>query len=266
MSLLERLRKRLSTYPAASGTEPAVFFFGHQKSGTTAIAALFAELVGEPYHHDLFYTHGWLDNHEVFTGSLGAAELAARAPKAFSRGVTKDPDFTFAMPQIVEAHPTSPAIFIIREPKAMIASILGRLSIPGNAEAIGGHLDGLKPVERTLWGNILDCERQGLPPGNHIAALSHRWHIAAELYARCEGRCLLLRYEDFRSDKKGSLEALATSIGREMRNDISHRVDKKFQPRSKRPDSFLDFFGDQNFEIISSICDSRAKEFGYAND
>ena len=266
MSLLKNFRRRLQTLSTAAGTKPAVFFFGHQKSGTTAIAALFAELIGEPYHHDLFHSRGWLDNHEVLTGSLSVDDLVARAPKAFMRGVTKDPDFTFAMPQILEAYPSSPAIFIVREPKAMIASILGRLAIPGDAAGIDGYLDGLKPLERTLWQNILDCERQGLPPGNHIAALSHRWRIATEMFLQCRDRCTLFRYEDFRADKTGSLETLANSIGREIRNDVSHRVDKQFQPRSKRPDDFRGFFGKTNFEMISSICDNRAEEFGYTND
>lgn len=266
MSFLKRWKRRLSARLRGPGTSPPIFVFGHQKSGTTAIAALFAELIGEPYHHDLFYEHGWLDNHELVTGGLDAESLALRAPGAFAGGVTKDPDFTFAMPDILGRQPDAAAIFVIREPKAMIASVLGRLGIPGDAPAIGTQLDTLRPVEHTLWSNVLDCEGQGFPHGNHIAALSHRWLLAADLFDACRDRCILLRYEDFRTDKKGTLESLADRLGREVKSDIAPHLDKQFQPGSKRPADFRSFFGEENYALITSLCQDRMARFGYAND
>jgi len=240
---------------------PPVFVFGNQKSGTTAVAALLARYLGLEYSHDMFFQNGWIDNDAAFRNSLEISELVKRSPRSFSAGVIKDPDLTFMMTQCLRHFSDSQSIFLIREPRRNIASILHRLGLEGNHPS--ASVPPMRFEQSILWGNTLSSERLGLPPGNYVETLARRWRRAAELYRYHASETILLRYEDFTKNKYRSISRIAEELKREQVNSIDKMLDFKFQPNSKNIENFDEFFGDENSQRIKSICGDLSKYFGY---
>lgn len=76
-----------------------VFVLGNQKSGSTAIAALLAECIGEAYFSDVLHTHK-LQLKDLLEGRTSIAELRRDHPESFEAMVVKDNDFTFLYPSL----------------------------------------------------------------------------------------------------------------------------------------------------------------------
>jgi hypothetical protein len=56
----------------------------------------------------------------------------------------------------------------------------------------------------------------------------------------------LIRYEDFRANKKAEIEVLAKELGFTKLADISWLVDVQFQPKGAQPESVEAFFGQKS--------------------
>jgi hypothetical protein len=57
------------------------------------------------------------------------------------------------------------------------------------------------------------------------------WWVYAEHYLENQDNVRLIRYEDFRANKKAEIEVLAKELGFTKLADISWLVDVQFQPK-----------------------------------
>ena len=265
-------------------TNNPIFILGNQKSGTSAVAALLSELTNVSVCIDLRKEVWSPSYHEVLEGKITFARFVERNHVDFSKDIIKEPNLTFLHHDLFELFPSSKVVFIVRDPRSNIKSILNRLSIPGSLDSLTKEYRSTLPY---AWKLILDNRGLDVKTDNknsYIEALAYRWNFASNVLTkylqveactscnltRRSGRYFLIRYEDFINDKVGELEKLAYGLELEPVNDISEKVNVQFQPRGenhvdwKRKDTnWKDFFGTNNLTKIETICQSNMEKFGY---
>lgn len=234
-----------------------VIIGGSPKSGTTAIAALLAKAVGERFSNDPFWhvvhhdARGFLLP-EILEGRLTIGTFVDRYAAYFEAGIVKDPDFVFLYRQLRERFPESKQVFIVRDPRDNIRSILNRLGIPGDLQEIDPR--SYIPASKPGWRAVFEGCGLGTIQGNYIARLARRWSLGVRRYLEERASIRLVRYEDFVGDKVGVIEQLADDLGLVVRNDISGEVNRQFQPRGRRNVVLETFFGEDNLRAIESVC------------
>jgi len=254
---LEHLKRRLRGLFARVEPQP-ILVLGNQKSGTSAVAHLLADLCGLSKTIDvepLWDAKG----HAVMQGRARFADVVRRHPRCFSTQLVKEPMMTFFADQVLERFPDAPVVFVVRDPRDNLRSLLNRRGLPGDLEeltpelraSLGGHVT----VDPEVWGGAGE---------NYVGVLAHRWNLATDAYLAHAERMELVRYEDFLSDKLGTLERLARCVGRAPLHDVSARLDLDFQPRGDRDARWPSFFGPRNLARIEGICGGRMERMGYA--
>ena len=213
-------------YPAA---EAPVFVLGNQKSGTSAIAALLARACGLSYDIDI---GGFRvpEYDALYADRSRLPELIqTRAAIEFSKGLVKEPNLTFLLPEILSLHPRSRLIFVVRDPRANIRSTLNRLNIPGDLPAINpADYPELSP----MWEAILYNKWVGKPDLDlsYIGRAAERWQIATDLFADAGDAVTPIRYEDFLVDKLAAIHKLADQLNLPVVTDITRLLDVQYQP------------------------------------
>ena len=252
------IRERRLSRTATVNPQP-LFIFGNQKSGTTAVAALLAEATGVSVTLD--FAGAWGRHAQaLIRGKTPDTQFVRTNAWAFSAGIIKEPNLTFAAPRLLEHFKLKRAIFVVREPCANIRSILARLKLPGDRETLTqSEWRRIGPE----WRMILLGQDIGFENDHYVEALALRWKRAAEIYGQLRSQLRLVRYEDFNADKTGSILALARDFSLPVTADITPSLDREFQPRAAAEWNALKFFGQQNLERIARICTERASELGY---
>ncbi len=252
-------------HPAA---HPApVLVMGNQKSGTTAIAALLARATDKTYSYDVFNRLGAEQSLErLIARQTRVRDFVASHPHDFATDVIKAPPFGLLYDGLRETFPDGRFVFIVRDPRENIRSILDRLALPGNLDALG-------PREREAWADLpgwrLIMEGRTPPTAgeNYIETLANRWNRFADACLADAGRLECVRYEDFCDDKVGTVADLARRLGWEVVRDVSDEVDRRYQRAGKnRGTPWRDFFGQANLDRIERICGERMKAFGYGRE
>jgi hypothetical protein len=229
---------------------------GNAKSGTTAIAALLASATGLSRTLDLpRFTVAEQD--ALHAGELPLSDFVSRHAAEFSRALVKEPALTFLLDRLVEHFPLQRGVFIVRDPRDNLRSILDRVGLPGDLRETPPP-DGLSDS----WRRVLDNRWLGLEAPHYVDSLAARWNRAIDLYRRHAGRLLLLRYEEFLLDKRGAVERLAADLGLPVVHDVSREVDVAYQPPGDASVSWASFFGD-NLARIEDTCGERARALGY---
>ncbi len=252
------IRERWRARTAVVNPHP-LFVFGNQKSGTTALAGLLAEATGRTATLD--FAGAWGRRAQaLIAGRTPVAGFVRRNAWAFAADIIKEPNLTFAAPQLMAHFPGARAIFMVRDPCANIRSILVRLRLSGDAQEIAP-----KDWRRIgpNWRMILRGDDIGVSGKDHIEILARRWLKAADMRDGIKARVRLVRYEDFNADKLGVISALAGEFALPVTGDISQSLNRDFQPRAPAEWSPLEFFGRRNLDCIARICAARATEFGY---
>lgn len=239
-----------------------VFVLGNQKSGSTAIAALLAECIGEPYSSDVLYRNK-VRLEQLLGEESALGTMVRRHPASFSATVIKDNDFIFLYPSLASAFPDARFVFIVRDPRQNIRSMLNRLDCPGDLASLPeeqyAHLRETLPG----WHTILTGSSFGSGAGHYIDVLTDRWVRAAEVYLGAKDRMTLVRYEDFDTAKRPVIERLAVDLGFEVAHDISPSQDHQYQPLGNRSVTPEAFFGRDNLERLEGRCAALMAEFGY---
>jgi hypothetical protein len=234
------------------------FIFGNQKAGTTAIAGLLAAATGETLIADF---RGAREPYlgPLLRGDTSIADFVARNAWAFSAPIVKEPSLSFVAPALLNYFPVSRAVFIVRDPWANIRSILGRLTMRGDANAPVRE-DGrrLNPT----WQSILAGRDLGFAPDHYIDTLAKRWVRAAQICETLGERVAVLRYEDFNRSKQQTIAGLIGALNLTARNDISNILNYPFQRSGQSDGSMAEFFG-PNLARIDAICAETAARFGY---
>lgn len=250
----ERLLNRFATV-----NEAPVLVLGNQKCGTTPIAALLAQAVGSSVTLDIRGIYEPVQT-RLHRGELTFDSFVADNRLDFSREIVKEPNLTFLYEELSARFPASSMVFINRDPRTNIKSILNRLSLPGDIHELNEAL--LREVSPE-WRLALDGSWLGLEGGNYIEMLAARWNLAADTYLENAADMPLVLYEDFFRNKVGEIYRLAERLGLRPINDISGSVDRQYQPRGDKSITVEDFFGTENLSSIERICGERMREFGY---
>lgn len=250
------LKKRL-----ARVNEMPVFVLGNQKSGTTAIAALLAEYAGLTATLDVDYPAA----HALIRVQRGAQSFEAFVKThrwAFSRDVVKEPHLTFLYGPLRRRFPRARYAMVIRDPRDNVRSILNRLDIPGDREAIT-----LEAYEKAIpiWQEIVRSTSIGVKEAQYVAALAARWNRATDVYLTHTEQIELIRYEDFLAGKEAAIARLAWRLGLPQAGSIAEKVDVQYQPRGDRSVAWVDFFGARNLARIEDACRKRMQKLGYAS-
>ena len=256
---LERAETGVRTFAARVNPSP-IIILGNQKSGTTAVAALLAEMTGLSATLDLKKEMKNPVIDRVKTGGMSMTDFVRLNKLDFSREIIKEPSLSPFYAELAECFPRSRFVMVIRDPRDNIRSILNRLRIPGNLPTI---TEDQRSEITPAWELILDGRWLGLEGENYIEMLAERWRYITDLYLRNAGRMVLLKYEDFSKDKTGTLDRLATTLGLEKKKDVSHRVNVQFQPAGDRSVRWDDFYGPENLARIERICSEHMQKLGY---
>lgn len=262
MALADIRSRFIGVLPMGKG-KGKIIVAGMPKSGTTAIASLLAKAANVDVCSDPFYQ---LDTQkkvafrdQLFSGQLSIESLWKQHREVFRGAVVKDPNFPIFLSELKQFLPEAQFVFIVREPRDNIRSILSRLKIPGDPSE-GSHL--ASEVQGT-WGRVLNGVSPDMPGNDYLEKLAWRWRVSAERYLQNNESVHLIRYEDFRGDKQNQINRLAKDLGFANLSDIASLVDVQFQPKGNRPDSLREFFGQANLERIEAIVGPLLKEFGY---
>lgn len=237
-----------------------LLIYGNQKSGTSAIAALLAEATGKSLTLDLKRNRKLIQTFdEMLAGKVTVEKFINMHKYEFSREIIKEPGLTMLFQELQAHYNHKPAVFIIRDPRDNIRSILNRLKIPGD---LSQNPDpGLIPP---AWQKVID--HYGQTPVemiHYIEKMAWRWNDFAGMARACDDHIIVLKYEDFLKDKKKHIEDLAINCGYMIVKDISSQVDRQFQPGGDSSAKWLDFFGPENLKKIETICNENMKFFEY---
>lgn len=234
----------------------AIVVLGNQKSGTSVVAWLLAEYGGLSKTIDIPESW-WPTLRSLISGELDWATFANRYKHRFASDLVKEPNFTFLYPQLRELHSQGSFVFVIRDPRDNIRSLLNRLGLPGDQE----HVDWTCVSE--TWRHIFDAGLWELDAEQYIEILAARWNRATDVYLEHPDDMVLVRYEDFIADKVGVIQSLAQQLGLSQVKDIADKVDIQYQRRGNREVSWEEFFGPENLARIERICGSRMAKLGY---
>ena len=253
-----RYRRKLLN-PLCTPNPNPIFILGNQKSGTTAIAALLAHATKQSVTLDMEDMEGYT-NLYLHQGKLTFQQFINRNRYDFSKTIIKEPWLTFYIEELKKFFPQAVYVFIVRDPRENIRSILNRLQLPGNLTDVPPDmLKSIKPG----WQLVLKGDWMGLAGDNYIEVLAHRWNKAVDVYLQHKDQMFLVKYEEFVANKEGTIHHLAQLLQLPVQQSIRHLVDKQFQPKGKHSISLGDFFGEQNLNKINSICKSRMVQLGY---
>lgn len=236
-----------------------ILILGNQKSGTSAITHLLAEYGAVSRTVDIPEIW-WPTLGDLLNGKTRLDDIAKKHPQPFSTRIVKEPNLTFFYDDLSRMYPDASFVFVVRDPRANIRSILNRLSIPGHLKELELDKSGMNEA----WKNVFISPVGGLDQDRHyINILATRWNHTADVYLEHAKKIILVRYEDFVADKVGCIGGLAQALGIPQKRDISAKVDIQYQPRGDRKISWLEFFGEENLMRITDVCGGRMEKFGY---
>jgi len=227
-----------------------VLVLGFQKSGTSAITALLGIATGKSYAIDFpDFRQGLLERLQAGSCSLRWA-LRWRAGRQCARELVKECNLILFYEQLRRCYPHSPKVFVLREPRANIRSVLDRLHLPGQMGRGGIH----NWVSSPEWRGVLDGGWLGLPNPEPPLSLAWRWRLAAETYWRYRREMELVHYEAFCRNKSQVIHDLADRLCLPVRRDITPWLDFPFQsPGTPRTD-WTNYFGAEQLARIEGVC------------
>jgi hypothetical protein len=229
-----------------------VIVLGNQKSGTTAIAALIGKAAGRSVILDFFFRVP-RSGRKIIEGRSSLREFIDHNKSFFSKQVIKDPDLTFLLPEVLTVYPRSKMVFILRDPIANVRSILSRLGLPGTIDLLSE--EQRREIEKSLpeWYDVLDGKRFGHKDANPVMSLLKRAIKSHEICAQNVDKLIVVRYEDFLTDKQNYIEGLCDTLNLSVENDIKKDVDVQYQPKGTRGSNLADFFGHENLKRMQQL-------------
>lgn len=239
-----------------------VFIFGNQKTGSTAIAALLGQATQKTVTQDIFYyltKKPWY--RLLMQKQISFDTFVDQNRKFFANDIIKEPSLVFHYPQLKKCFPQAHYVFLVRDPRDNIRSILNRLKIPGTLHDLNS--EQISRIPGDLWREIINGTELDITGDTYIETMAHRWNHIFSIYQQNSTNMVLLKYEDFNENKSDKIYELATKLGLEAKVDISGNVDTQYQSRGDRSVSWNDFFGSENLQKIEHICRDGIETLGY---
>lgn len=239
-----------------------VIITGMQKSGTTAIAMLLGAAAGQTVCSDPFYILSWKNvnfGKELYERQVSLRTLWKRHKRIFFGNIIKDPDFSLLLPQIRDMLPDAQIVFIVRDPRDTIRSVLNRLNLPGKSQGVDLFSYDIPP----LWMDILLGKYPEVRGADYVEVLAQRWRLSAEAFLEHRNSCIMIRYEDFKKNKSEAIFKLAKQLGYSEFHSIECLLDVQYQPKGNTAVSWNEFFGETQLGVIERVTAPLLKEFGY---
>jgi hypothetical protein len=215
------------------GLEPEniVWIFGTARTGSTWLMQMMEELEGqivwrEPYVGELFgrfynswagakhldtkhlilsrrYKESWLRSLRRFVLS----EASVRFPEAVEGGylVVKEPNGAAGVPLLMEAMPESRMIFLLRDPRDVVASSL-------DAFGAGSWLHERRVEEGGRRTEVFGLQADAVAERTANRYLEDITGVN-EAYDAHQGPKTIVKYEDLRADTLGTMHRLYTELG-----------------------------------------------------
>jgi hypothetical protein len=241
--------------------EKPLFIFGNQKSGTTVIAILLSKLSGMSATLDLTKENLYPDYDKLMRENMSFDYFINKNRIDFSKKIIKDPFLALFYNKLRNRYKHAKFIFIIRDPRDNIRSILNRLKLPGTIES-------LNEVEFKKYGPgwklALNNEWLGINSNNIIMQLSHRWNYYYNIYKNNMDNLYLIKYEDFVANKVGIITEICHKFSLPIKNDITHKVNLNYNIKGDNKRSLEKFFGKRNLLEIEKICKEGMNFFNYS--
>jgi hypothetical protein len=235
-----KIQKKLEAYHRKN-TKPnkeALWVFGMQKAGTSAIASLLAHRTGKTATIDTPLLWNPYYN-QLRNNKLSFCKHITKNSYDFSKEIIKEPAASVIIDQIDEYFDLDKFIFIYRNPYDVIRSILNRLGLPGDKENIDLNL-----VNKNWRVHFNDGE-------NYVESLIKLW---IEVYSQNmyieNQRCIFVKYEDFVLGKQVFIDSLCDKLGYQKIHDIEYLLDHNFQPKGEPNVNLIHFFGESNYDLI----------------
>ena len=242
-----------------------VIVLGHQKSGTSVVAALLGEATGKSVTIDIVPKKSGIVpffREDLFKIDFVLRDFILANPLYFATDIIKEPDLTFHYEGLANYFPQAKFVYVIRDPRQTIRSILNRLELPGDVQTLNAsHRKSLRQLK--LWEPIIEGNFPLVSGETYIENLAFRWNLAAEIYLQHSDNMKLIRYEDFKENKVDTIVRLARQTELKPITDISDKVNEQYQPRGDSEVPLIDFFGADNLNRIEAICSDRMQHFGY---
>lgn len=259
---LQQLKWKYLSYFSTINPAP-IIILGNQKSGTSAIAWLVSQSMQKSLTLDVTRAiENPLWQREIIDSTLDLRKWLNKYSYEFSRDVIKEPSLTLFAKQLAEHFPNAKFVFIVRDPRDNIRSILNRINVRGDLVGwpdlshLGSAEDAWNMTLRTDW--LGDSSSTGC-----IESLAFRWNYCCEQYLSVKNEATLIRYEDFRDNKLGIIDTLVKELDEVVVQDISSKVDTQLQSKGNNNQSWQAFYGDKNLEIINRMTKSFRVLFDY---
>lgn len=239
-----------------------IFILGNQKSGTSVIAGLLGEISNKKTSIDLFYS-GF--NYSLFQKwkdkRISTEKFINNNKLEFSSKIIKEPHFSVFYQELKSQFPNSKFIMIVRNPFDNIRSILDRLDVNGNITSLDKS-DKKKFFHS--WILLLNNKWIKGEKSQYIEVLAERWNIICNIYLENKENIILIKYEDFLLNKEKIIKDLSNKLKLENNIEISHLLEKQFQPKGKKQNmNITEFFEEENYQKIQSICKENMEKLGY---
>lgn len=242
---------------------PQIIVSGMPKSGTTAIAQLLAYSAGLTVSSDPVYqidvNIGRAPRNALYDGTLTMARFWKKYQHFFKGELVKDPNFPFFIDDLLSMFPMAKQVYIVRDPRDNLRSILDRLSLNGK---VSEEDEAYQKISGS-WRNVLDGRKPELPGNGILEKMAWRWRVSTENYIKNQDVITLIQYEVFRKNKKAEIENLAQQLGLKGKNNISNKVDVQYQPKGKEVTDWEAYFGKTALEKINHIVGPCLSGFGY---
>jgi Sulfotransferase family len=151
------------------------------------------------------YEEFWLGSARGLVLDGGTARFPERAEGGYL--VIKEPHGSMGAPLLMKALPESRMIFLVRDPRAVMAS------------SLDAHKKGSRPSKRRiakrpeLFEKDTEADEQ---PNAFIEAQAKNYlrdiELSKQAYDAHEGRKVLVRYEDLRADTLGTMQRIYSSL------------------------------------------------------
>jgi hypothetical protein len=224
--------------------ENVVWIFGTARTGSTWLAFMMEELASntiwrEPYVGELFgrlYSEWVGEKHaatkhfilgstrQSWTGSIRnfvLREAAARFPDVGEQGylLIKEPNGSVGAPLMMEALPESRLIFLVRDPRDVVASSL-------DAVKKGSWLYERRVEDGAGRTAIFDMQADAFVEKTANGYAQNIENVR-EAYEKHEGPKVLIRYEDLRADTLSTMRRLHATLGISVDDDALVRAVEK---------------------------------------
>ena len=286
----ESLRSRARRSPGDVRPENIVWIFGTGRSGSTWLGSMMGSLEGcamwnEPLVGNLFgnfhylrvgrrkrgrqyilgepYKETWLGPMRDLV--LGGA--AARFPEVIGGGylIIKEPNGSIGSPLLMEALPESRMIFLIRDPRDVVASSM-------DARSEGSWLSERREAQRrTSKPDRNPNVYVRMRANSYVEQIEKTW----QAYRAHGGRKVLVRYEDLRADTLETMKRiysaleipveeaeLARAVEKNSWENIPEEDKGKGKKRRKaKPGGWREDLTARQVEIVEEITEPLLNEF-----